>query len=118
MHTRDSRPVPPQLIAWCVFAAIAGVCSLVLPPFLAKSGLSQPAYGWPLIPWFALAWANVRIAASAICFFCVGCSSGHGAAPTMVALGLGGYGLAAVLAYTEYPARLDTRFDESQSVSV
>jgi hypothetical protein len=76
MHATDSRSVSPQLIAWCVCAAIAGVCSLVLPPYLAKGGLSQSAYGWPLIPWFALAWANVRLAASAVCFLLLGLALG------------------------------------------
>jgi hypothetical protein len=68
----DSRPTPARLIAWCVFAAVAGVCCLVLPPFLTKDALSKPAYGWPLIPWFALAWTNVHAAASMVCFFGLG----------------------------------------------
>lgn len=72
MPVTNSRWVSPQGIAWCVFAALAGAGSLVLPPYLTQGGLSQPAYGWPLIPWFALAWANVRFAASAICFLLLG----------------------------------------------
>jgi hypothetical protein len=76
MHAADSRSVPPQLIAWCGFAAIAGVCSVVLPPYLTNGGLSQPAYGWPLISWFALAWANVRFTDSVICFLLLGLALG------------------------------------------
>jgi hypothetical protein len=62
----------PRLIVWSVVAAVAGVCSLILPPYLTAGGLSHPAYGWPLIPWFSLAFANVRFTVSAICFFVVG----------------------------------------------
>ncbi len=72
MRVADSRSVSPQLIAGCVFAAVAGVCCLVLPPYFTNGGLSRPVYGWPLIPWFALAWANVRIAPSAVCFLVLG----------------------------------------------
>ena len=76
MHATDSRSISPQFIAWCVFAAIGGVCSLVLPPYLTNGGLPQPAYGWPLIPWFALAWANVRAIVSLACFFVLGLALG------------------------------------------
>ncbi len=71
MHA-DNRSLLPQLIVWCVIAAIGGVCCLVLPPYLTQGGLKQPAYGWPLIPWFAVAWANVRMADSALCFLLLG----------------------------------------------
>ena len=63
-------------VAGLVFAAIGGVCSLVLPPYLTKGGLPQPAYGWPLIPWFAIAWANARMTVSMVCFFVLGSTLG------------------------------------------
>ena len=72
MHTPDSRPFSPQLLAWCLVAAIGGVCSLVLPPYLTRDGLPQPAYGWPLIPCFAIAWANVRFTVSMLCYLALG----------------------------------------------
>jgi hypothetical protein len=70
------RSSSPQLLAWCVFAAIAGLCSLVLPPYISEGGLPDPPYGSPLIPWFALAWANVRSGASALCFLSLGLALG------------------------------------------
>jgi hypothetical protein len=44
----------------------------VLPPYLKEGGLTHHAYGWPLIPWFALAWANFRLGASALSFLLLG----------------------------------------------
>jgi hypothetical protein len=76
MHATESRSISFQLVAWCIFAAIGGVCSLVLPPYFMKGGLPQPAYGWPLIAWFALAWANVRTIVSMVCFFVLGLTLG------------------------------------------
>ena len=76
MRATDSRSISPQLIALCVFAAVGGVCSLVLPPYLTSGGLPQPAYGYPLIPWFAVAWANQRVTDSMICFLVLGFTSG------------------------------------------
>jgi hypothetical protein len=72
----NSRQISPQLVVWGIFAAIGGVCSLVLPPYLTKGGLPQPAYGWPLIPWFAVAWINYRAIDSMICFFVLGFTLG------------------------------------------
>lgn len=76
MQTTDSRRISPQLIVLCAVAAIGGVCCLVLPPYLTQGGLKQPAYGWPLIPWFAAAWANVRMAASVFSFLVFGLALG------------------------------------------
>ena len=76
MHATDPRSTSPQIIALCVFAAIGGGCSLVLPPYLTSGGLSQPAYGWPLIPWFAVAWANQRATVSMVCFLVLGFTLG------------------------------------------
>ncbi len=68
----NSRSISAPLILWCALAAIAGVCCLVLPPYLMPGGFHQRVYGWPLIPWFALAWANLHAIASMICFFVLG----------------------------------------------
>lgn len=57
---------------WLVVAAVGGVFSLIFPPYLSNDGTSEPAYGWPLIPWFAIAWANVRVSESIVCFFVIG----------------------------------------------
>jgi len=76
MHTSNSRTLSPQLVMCCIVAAVGGVCCLVLPPYLTTSGLPQPAYGWPLIPWFALAWAKVHAVASMVCFFLLGLALG------------------------------------------
>jgi hypothetical protein len=61
---------------WCAFAAVGGLCSLVLPPYLTTGGLRQPAYGWPLIPWFAIACANLRLSLSLVCLFVLGLTLG------------------------------------------
>lgn len=63
-------------IGWLVLAGAGGVCCLILPPYLSADGLSQPAYGWPLIPWFALAIANLKFVVSAVCFFVFGLAIG------------------------------------------
>jgi hypothetical protein len=70
------RHLSPPLIAICVLAAVAGVCCLVLPPHIMLDGPGRPAYGWPLIPWFALAWANVRLSASMCCYLVLGFALG------------------------------------------
>jgi len=76
MPLSDSRTFSPQLVIGCIVAAVGGVCCLVLPPYLVTRGLSHPAYGWPLIPWFALAWANVHAVVSMVCFFVLGLALG------------------------------------------
>ena len=76
MQTTDSRSIPPLLIIWCFLAAIGGVCSWVLPPYLTPGGLGQPAYGWPLIHWFAIASANLQATVSMVCFFVLGFTLG------------------------------------------
>jgi len=72
MALKKSRSISPQFVTWLVVAAVGGVFSLILPPSLSNDGLSEPAYGWPLIPWFAIAWANVRVSESIVCFFVIG----------------------------------------------
>jgi hypothetical protein len=68
----SSRSISAQLIFWCVLAAIAGVGCLVLPPYFVHNGLTNRAYGWPLIPWFAFACANQRVLPSMASFFILG----------------------------------------------
>jgi len=72
MSLKKSHSISPSLITWLVVASVGGVFSLILPPSLFNDGLSDPAPGWPLIPWFAIAWANVRVSESIICFFVIG----------------------------------------------
>jgi hypothetical protein len=72
----SSRVISTELIFWCVLAAIGGLCSLVLPHYLMRDGLTARAYGWPLIQWFALAWANLRMLPSMVCFFVLGLTLG------------------------------------------
>ncbi len=67
-----SPTITPRIIGWSVFAAIGGICSFVLPAYLAGGGATQPPYGWPLIPWFAIAAANRQIFLSMISYFLLG----------------------------------------------
>jgi hypothetical protein len=55
-----ARPLP--LFCWGVFAVLAGLAAFALPPFVIPAQLSAPAYGHPLIGWFALAFANLSFA--------------------------------------------------------
>ena len=47
--------------AWCIVAALAGLGCVVVPPYLPPGGIEHPAYGHPLIPWFAVAFANLHL---------------------------------------------------------
>src|SRR5437867_12326780 len=60
------------LFGWCLIAAVSGVCTFVLPPHLLGGEPREAAYGWPVIPWFAVAWANMRPGASLACSFILG----------------------------------------------
>jgi len=64
------------LIFWMAVALVGGVCSLVLPPYFVAGGLVQPAYGRPLIPWFAIAWANISLTATMVCYYLLGFTVG------------------------------------------
>ena len=75
MRTDDTRLVSPQFLGWCAVALAGGVCCLALPPYFAPNGLPTRAYGWPLIPWFAHAWANMRMS-SAVFYFVLGLALG------------------------------------------
>ena len=51
-----------QLLAWCAFAATAGLCCVVLPPYMIPGGIKQPYSGWTIVPWFQTAINNVAFA--------------------------------------------------------
>ncbi len=72
----NSPTITPQFIVWFAFAVVGGICSFVLPPYLVEGGVTQPAYGWPLIPWFAIAAANRQISLSMASFFLLGLTLG------------------------------------------
>ena len=97
MHTTSLRSISPQLIIWCAFAAVGGVCSWVLPAYLAEGGLLHPAYGWPLIPWFASATANLHVIASMVCFLALGFSLGMAQPRRWLLLAVVGMALPAAL---------------------
>ncbi|MSO23884.1 MAG: hypothetical protein EXQ58_11720 [Acidobacteria bacterium] len=46
-------------LGWGIFAAVAGLCCVVLPPHLTPGAMVNPSYGDPLIPWFGSAFANL-----------------------------------------------------------
>jgi hypothetical protein len=49
----------PLVGAWGIFAAVAGLLCVVLPPHLIPGAIVNPSYGYPLVPWFASAFANL-----------------------------------------------------------
>lgn len=59
------------VIAWGIVAAIAGLLCVAVPPFLFP-GANHPAYGHPLIPWFAIAFANLHVMATMPSLFVLG----------------------------------------------
>lgn len=71
-------PEPPARLplGWLAVALLGGPACVVLPTLLLPGGPGKPAYGWPLIPWLALAMANMRIGATAACFLGLGLGLG------------------------------------------
>jgi hypothetical protein len=68
---------PPQPAArlplgWLAVALLGGLGCVVLPPFLLPGGPGKPPYGWPLIPWLAFAFTNVRVGPSLAGFLGLG----------------------------------------------
>lgn len=63
-------------LGWLAAALLGGLGCVVLPPFLLPVSPGKPAYGWPLIPWLALAMANLRVGASLACFLGLGLGLG------------------------------------------
>ena len=62
----------PEVVGWGFFAAVAGLCCVVLPPHLTSRGLVNPSYGHPLVPWFASAFANLVIGPTLSAMFVLG----------------------------------------------
>jgi hypothetical protein len=62
----------PSVIGWGIFAAVAGLGCIVLPVFLFPGAVQHPAYGQPLISWFATAWANIRVVPTMASMFVLG----------------------------------------------
>ncbi len=82
---------------WVVVAAIAGIGCVVLPPYLFRGGTDQPAYGWPIFPWFAVAYANLRPVATMSSFFGLGITFGIAQPRLWPLLGLSALGSPIVL---------------------
>lgn len=72
--TQNNRRNLPWLgiVEWGFFAALAGACCWILPPYLIPGAMTEPAYGHPLMPWFEVAMANGSLANTAILLFVVG----------------------------------------------
>ena len=60
------------LVGWSIFAAVAGLCSVVLPPHLTPGALVNPGYGHPLVPWFASVLANLSFLPTLTAMFVLG----------------------------------------------
>jgi|SRR5467141_1703903 len=61
---------------WSILAAFAGVLCIVLPPHLIQGAIKHHVYGWPLIPWFATATANLCFVPSMVSMFLLGLALG------------------------------------------
>lgn len=68
----------PGLIGWVLFAAIAGLCCWVLPPYLIPGSIVHGAYGHPLMRWFEVAMENGSLATVAAPLFVLGVVIGAG----------------------------------------
>src|SRR5438552_12994032 len=60
------------VLAWGGFAALAGLYCVALPPHLITGAMVRPAYGWPLFPWFATAFANLYFVPALASMFVLG----------------------------------------------
>jgi len=67
---------PQSVTVGCIIAAIAGLGCFVLPVYLIAGELQERSYGQPLIPWFALAFANLHFVPSMLCFILAGAALG------------------------------------------
>lgn len=98
-ETPDPIPPPRLSLLWIAVAAVAGLLCIVLPPYFVAGALTRPAYGVPLIPWFAIAFANIwscwRI--SMVSTFLVGVGLGYGRPRSWLLLGCLTISLAAIL---------------------
>ena len=64
------------IVLWVIVAAVAAIGCVVLPPYLVRGSVEHSAYGWPLFPWFAVAYANLRVLSTMCCFFGLGIALG------------------------------------------
>ena len=62
----------PVVVGWGFFAAVAGLCCVVLPPHLTPGVRVYPSYGHPLVPWFARAFANLTFVPTLSAMFLLG----------------------------------------------
>lgn len=78
-HHEGRRPVVTSwpVAGWGIFAALGGLLCLVTPPFLTHSGPANPGYGYPLIPWFAIAFANLAFTHTFVCMSVLGAVLGY-----------------------------------------
>src|SRR3972149_5189893 len=65
-----------SVLAWSIVAALAGLGCVVVPPYLLPGGNEHPAYGHPLIPWFAVAFANLHFVPTMALLFVLGIALG------------------------------------------
>src|SRR4051794_5786086 len=62
----------PLVVGWGIFAAVAGLCCVVLPPHLTPRATVHLSYGHPLVPWFANAFANLSFVPTLSAMFVLG----------------------------------------------
>lgn len=70
--SRKTSATWPRILGWNVFAALAGLGCVVLPPMLIPGSNPNPAYGHPLILWFAKAFNNAHLVPTFASLFVVG----------------------------------------------
>lgn len=73
-HEQSQKPATrwPLVGGWGIFAAVAGLCCVVLPPHLTPGAMVHPSYGHPLVPWFASAFANLSFVPTLSAMFVLG----------------------------------------------
>lgn len=64
------------MAALCVFAAVAGLCCVVLPPYIIPGGIKRPYSGDTLVPWFQTAIDNLAFTPTWSLLFALGLALG------------------------------------------
>jgi hypothetical protein len=59
-----------------VFAAVAGLCCVVVPPYIIPGGVKRPYYGQTVVPWFQTAIDNIAFAPTWTLLFVLGLALG------------------------------------------
>ena len=72
LHFQRPNTSLQSVVTWSVIAAVAGLGCFVLPPYLMPGASENPAYGHPLIPWFATAFANLDFLSTMASLFLLG----------------------------------------------